>query len=475
MKKRFKLLTVIVCIALAMATFGAFAGCNGYDNGNGPPPPPPPPPGTLLFSGTTLEHGFMGVAMTVTLPGATAAGVAAADQPDIEYELTFGQTLPAGLTLNENTLVLSGTPTEEVTEHTFSVGAFAEYFTSATATFTISIFNPNEIGFLDVTIHGPINEPLTHNLVASTHSGTNITFATTDTMPNGLTLDADGRIHGTPTVAGSTTIEIIASADGYGDVAAQVTITITDTATFTFGVQHADLDGFVGNSIFYGGLFTSWYTLERTGANPGRPFNSTGFYDPNGYFLEGTSSSTGSVIWRVWSTAATTATLRMSLGTIVPNANVTMHSGAGGGGNLITLNGLPVEYGPLALPRRVLDVDAVEDEYSFMGVTIPFAQFEMATINLVAGLNTFAFSVSSNDWDDLIDPEPIVPTEANPWGVAIENIQIITNATLAWYSEYLGPRDSNLDYWYRERLGAPRPATSLRPFATLPRVLTSFN
>ena len=569
MKKRFKLLTFVVCIVLATATFGILGGCNGIvgdltftgttlpsanqgtafstvlpvataPEGHTPTityslaagstlpaglnffpvtrtvsgtptaavnnatfnivasapnfrsvtatftitvgPPIVEYIGALTFASTTLEQGFTGYVYNYTLPAAIAPE---GHTPDITYALYGGDTPPAGLIFNPATRVLSGTPTAEVEGHTFRVIASAEEFVSATATFTIYIAEGGVIGFFGATVYAGINRALSYQLTASTGSGAAITFNTTDTMPAGLTLNAQGLISGTPTVVDDTSISVTASADGYTSVTAQVTINVVLNRA-TFGVYHADLRTFVGNSPFYDTQVTNWRGLVRTGVPFYTPFSSVGHYSDNGYFLEPTSGSSGDIIWRIYSSMATAATFRMSLGSQLPNADISMFSNADGtanregGGHVISVNGSNIPFGrdgySFSLLRR--DVPATATEDGMNAIPIPFNMFTLATINLVQGLNIITFTVGGNDWQDKVDPEiPDANFLSSAWAPSIENIQLISAANVVWFMGYdaldvpQGPRDENLDSWYTY-LNLARPASSPRPFASAPNTWT---
>lgn len=125
MKKKFKLLSVVISIAIAFIAFGAFAACG---DGSGDDP-------ALTFTGGTVPTGVVGVAYSHSI--ATAA--ANVGTPTITYALYEGSNLPAGLSLSAAGL-LSGTPTAvTATPVAFTVVVTAPNFDSVTAVFNISI------------------------------------------------------------------------------------------------------------------------------------------------------------------------------------------------------------------------------------------------------------------------------------------------------------------------------------------------
>lgn len=98
----------------------ASAACGGGGGGNNlNPMPPPPPPATLVFLTTTLADAVVGVPynQTFRVSGGSGARTFTID----------GGALPAGLTLNASTGVISGTPAGP----------------AGTTEFTVKVVDPN--------------------------------------------------------------------------------------------------------------------------------------------------------------------------------------------------------------------------------------------------------------------------------------------------------------------------------------------
>jgi hypothetical protein len=91
----------VACMFAGWLVVATPAGCGGSGGGNGPPPPPPPP-ATLSIAVTTLANGVLNAPynQTIRVTGGTGART---------FEVSDG-ALPAGLTLDESTGVVSGIP-----------------------------------------------------------------------------------------------------------------------------------------------------------------------------------------------------------------------------------------------------------------------------------------------------------------------------------------------------------------------------
>ena len=399
MKKRFKLLTVAICIALAATMLGVFAGCNG-DNED---------LGALTFSGAVLPMGFEGIAYSHVLPVATAPE---GQTPAITYTLATGSTLPAGLNFNAATRAITGTPTAVVAAHSFSVVASAPNFTPATAIFTITISSAGEIAFSTHNIpNATINVAFEYQIGPAIAPGATATHTLTGgNLPAGLSINEAGLITGTPTATGDFDFEITANADGFDPVVVEFQITVTLTA-FHFPVVLTDLTGFNGGSMEYGGDHPSFTTVERTGLGNG-PFDTVGQLFP--YFLQGVHNAMGTVVWTIYSNVASVAELHMSLGMEIPTS-ITMHSLSGGGGHRINHNGVDLAFSDITLSREN------------MASPIQFNLHYIATINLVAGNNTITFHFGSNTW--LMAYPNADGTDGGP---SLDTLVLYTDAVLSW-------------------------------------------
>ena len=133
-----------------------------------------------------------------------------AGSTDVAYAVTKGE-LPAGITLNASTGVISGVPTAAAGNYTFEVTATVDGYISKTAAYTVKVAeafalseNSGKVGeefyaTVDTTV---INEDNGYASVAYTATG----------LPAGLTVSETGVIEGTPTEAGEFTVTVTATA-----------------------------------------------------------------------------------------------------------------------------------------------------------------------------------------------------------------------------------------------------------------------
>jgi len=157
----------------------------------------PAPP---VISTSSLPSGQVGVAYSTTL---TATG----GTSPYTWSLTSG-TLPAGLTLNSSTGVISGTPTAPVTNAslTFKVTDSGTPAQTAPKTLTLTIAPATLAITTTLLPNGQVGVAYSKTL-AATGGTTPFTWSiTSGTLPGGLSLNAStGAITGTPTAAVSNT------------------------------------------------------------------------------------------------------------------------------------------------------------------------------------------------------------------------------------------------------------------------------
>ncbi|MEY3020079.1 MAG: hypothetical protein RLZZ272_1063 [Actinomycetota bacterium] len=183
----------------------------------------------LRFAGACLDTTSQTVVGTVGSPvTATTAYVPTNFRGTVGYAITSG-TLPAGLTLDPTSGVISGIPTA-TSSATVTIAATGSEAGVATTTVTFSITGTPSIAPAEQTVEGRRGRAIgpTTAYTASAFGG-DVTYAVTaGTLPRGLTLDpATGVVSGTPRAHGSTTVTVTATGSTSG----------TDTATITFLIR----------------------------------------------------------------------------------------------------------------------------------------------------------------------------------------------------------------------------------------------
>jgi hypothetical protein len=197
-----------------------------------------------------------------------------------------GGTLPAGVTFEPATGLLSGTP---------EVGSGAAYSLTFTATngidpdavqaFTLHVNEAPEIISADATtfVSGTLG---TFTFEASGYPAA--TFSTTDPLPGGLSLSAAGVLSGTPTAFGVHTFTVTAT-NGIGDDSTQLfTLTINEAPsiptanimTFTVGIANTfmvEATGFPTPTLGLTGTLPTGLTFDpATGVLSGTAADGTG-------------------------------------------------------------------------------------------------------------------------------------------------------------------------------------------------------
>jgi hypothetical protein len=163
---------------------------------------------TITVNPTSLSNGVVGTAysQTVSATGGTAP---------YTFAVSAG-TLPAGLTLNATTGVISGTPTSTAAQ-TFTMRATDTYGCTGTRAYTVTPACPaitvNPLLLPAATVGVAYSQTLT--ATGGTAAYTFAVFA--GTLPAGLTLSTAGVLSGTPTTANGAGVSVtIRATDLYG-------------------------------------------------------------------------------------------------------------------------------------------------------------------------------------------------------------------------------------------------------------------
>jgi subtilisin family serine protease len=191
------------------------------------------PVGTVnkfLYTGQSLSNPRISPA-TQTISGYVGSPVASSqlEISNLEnYDLTISPALPAGLTLNEETGVISGTPEGALNSSQFTITA-NNGESSVSATVTISVANPS----LSPATHskaGNVGRFLATDSLSPTGLTGSVSFAIENPadLAAGLTFNTStGVVSGTPTEQkASTSFTVTATGSGGGSASATITISV---------------------------------------------------------------------------------------------------------------------------------------------------------------------------------------------------------------------------------------------------------
>ncbi len=159
---------------------------------NQPAPPPTPPNITT----TTLPGGTFGQAYSQTVQATGGTG-------SLTWSISAG-ALPAGLTLNQTTGVISGTPTIPAGTSSFTVRVQDAGGQSDTQPLSITINLPAPPTITTTTLPGgTVGHAYNQTLQATGGTGTLVWSLSAGSLPAMLSLSPDGVISGTPTNDGN--------------------------------------------------------------------------------------------------------------------------------------------------------------------------------------------------------------------------------------------------------------------------------
>ena len=164
-------------------------------------------------------------------------------------------TLPAGLSINTATGVVSGTPTASSVASNYTV-TVSDGATSATATITIAVSGTATLSPGTQTVTGRVGAAITATTAfTSTGLGTRY-FSIAPALPAGLAFSSTtGVLSGTATAAKAATTYVVTAADGTNYAIATMRLTITAVPVMTPATQ--SITGVVGTAITATTAFTA--------------------------------------------------------------------------------------------------------------------------------------------------------------------------------------------------------------------------
>ncbi len=243
-----------------------------------------------------------GMAATAVVGLAYSDSVSAAGYPAPTYSVTGG-ALPDGLSLNGTSGAITGNPT---TAGAWSVTITAtNTYSSAAATFTGTT---GEAPIINTTTLGTLMFGVPVDFYLSVDGTPAPTVAVTSgALPSGLTLDANGRVHGTPNASGAYTLSVLAT-NTYG--------TYSQAYSGTVDMAPASPTGMTTTAV----VGQAYSDSVSAAGYPAPTYSVTGGALPDGLSLDGTTGAitgtpTTAGAWSVtvtatnaYGTAATTFT-----------------------------------------------------------------------------------------------------------------------------------------------------------------------
>jgi len=245
------------------------------------------------ISGTGAYTYTAGPALLFPAPPGGEAGVAYSDQltatggtSPYAWSVSTGN-LPAGITLNPSTGLLSGTPTT-AGSYSFTVKVTDSASLTATEPVTLTVIVGPSLSF-PVPPAALISTPYNYALTESGGTGPYAWSVSSGTLPAGITLSADGTLSGTPTANGTSSFTVkVTDADGQSATEA-TSLTVSDGVHTTFAapagaeVQTAYTDTLTAA----GGTAPYTWSVNSGSLPPGITLSSAGV-------LAGTPTTAGS-------------------------------------------------------------------------------------------------------------------------------------------------------------------------------------
>jgi DNA-binding beta-propeller fold protein YncE len=186
-------------------------GCGSNGGGGGKAPT------SLSYSAATAVF-TKGVAITPDNPTSSGGAIAS---------YAVSPALPAGLTLNSGTGIVSGTPTAVTAAASYTVTGYGS-IGSATATLTITVNDrsPAALSYAAGTASYTINVPITPNFPTNS-GGTVVSYSVLPALPAGLSFNTStGVISGTPTALAAATKYVVTATNSGGSTTGSLTIAV---------------------------------------------------------------------------------------------------------------------------------------------------------------------------------------------------------------------------------------------------------
>src|SRR5215469_702614 len=209
---------------LSLSLYLVVSGCGGSAG----TPPPLQPPSNLTYPQTNIAA-TVGTTISSDTPTVTGTVDSYAVSP----------TLPAGLTLNASTGVLSGTPTAVSPQTTYTVVASNSAGSTTTKIqITVNVPAPSQLVYPQSNISATVGVAILSDI--PTVMGTVDLFSVMPSLPSGLMLDSfTGMISGTPTIQSTPATYTITASNAGGGTTANVTIAVNKALTSLLELGHS--------------------------------------------------------------------------------------------------------------------------------------------------------------------------------------------------------------------------------------------
>jgi len=292
---------------------------------------------TVTLSATnSTGTGSATLTLTITLPkpvissATTASGTVGSA---FSYQITASNSptsysatgLPAGLTVNSGTGLISGNPTAAGTS-TVTLSA-TNSTGGATAKLTLTIALPGPVITSATTASGTVGSAFSYQITAS-NSPTS--YAATG-LPAGLTVNSGtGLISGKPTAAGTSTVTLSATNS-------------TSTATAKLTLTIALPKPVISSATTASGTVGSAFSYQITASNSPASYAATGL--PAGLTV---NSGTGLISGKPTAAGTSTVTLSATNGTGTGTAKLTLTIAAAAG-PVLSIDATTVAFGNVAL------------------------------------------------------------------------------------------------------------------------------
>ncbi|MEP7089199.1 MAG: putative Ig domain-containing protein, partial [Nocardioidaceae bacterium] len=240
-------------------------------------------------------------------------------------------TLPAGLTLNATTGLLSGTPTAGGSS-TFTVKIVDASAQSATRSVTLVVADAPAVTFAPAA--GEVGVPYSQQPTLSGGTAPYAWVVSSGSLPAGLAISpTTGAVTGTPTASGSFSLTVSAT-DSLNQVASRtVTLVVVARPAFTAAAPAAGQVGVAYSTTFdvTGGTLPLTWSVTAGSAPPGLTLNTATGALTGTPTTVGSSTFTVSVVDSFNQSAAKTVTIVVGAGPLVIAKTANVSSTAAGG------------------------------------------------------------------------------------------------------------------------------------------------